>query len=36
VAPVDRDGRRRGSGRDRGDGCFLRDALDWLAERTAV
>ena len=36
VAPVDRDGHRRGSGRHRGDGCFLRGVLDRLAEGTAV
>ena len=41
VAPVDRGGCRRGSGRHRGDGCSLRglvnvDALDPLDERVAV
>jgi hypothetical protein len=41
VAPVDRGGHCRGSGRHRGDGCSLRglvnvDALDPLDERVAV
>jgi hypothetical protein len=36
VAPVDRGGHRRGSGRRRSDGCPLRGVSDWPAERTAL